>query len=393
MKVALIDFAPAGHHAPYAREIARGLEQAGHNTCAVGAAEWCESLSDCAESVPIEWTYRPSANYFERQAQRRDFFRLALRACRGAGVDVAHLLYVDGSFGSLVRTGFPRARDIAVVATLHWYPFLGLSLRQPKQALKGLLTVAGLWWLDQSAATLTVHSIAAQKWLRRVGIRRVHALDYPSDVTRNAADDQARQRYRAGLGVLNDSSLLLCFGGTRYDKGVDLAIEALAAASPKTQLLVAGAEQDFDRRALLALASKHRVESKLLLRLGRVPDNEVAELFGAADAVLLPYRPIFKGQSGPLTIAGSLGVPVIAADVPVLAETVTRFGLGRLFRAGDVNALSAALCEEWPRIDAAKLDCFADACNPGRFAMCNVAIYEHLHLPRRRPDGPQELAR
>ena len=98
-------------------------------------------------------------------------------------------------------------------------------------------------------------------------------------------------------------------------------------------------------------------------------------MFCAADAALLPYRPVFSGQSGPLVIAGSLGIPVIAANVPVLAETVTRFALGRTFLAGSVGALAQALKAPLPAVDP---DCharFAAAHDPGRFGASYAAIY------------------
>lgn len=98
-------------------------------------------------------------------------------------------------------------------------------------------------------------------------------------------------------------------------------------------------------------------------------------MFCAADAALLPYRPFFSGQSGPLVIAGSLGIPVIAANVPVLAETVTRFRLGRTFRAGSVGALAQALKAPLPAVDPNCHARFAAAHDPGRFGASYAAIY------------------
>jgi glycogen(starch) synthase len=46
------------------------------------------------------------------------------------------------------------------------------------------------------------------------------------------------------------------------------------------------------------------------------------------------------------------GVPVVAADLPELRRMVTKYGLGRLYRAGDVESLRAALdlvVAEYPR--------------------------------------------
>lgn len=390
MRVALIDPISTGHHVPYARGIAKGLRNAGHEPYAVGSAAWCASLSDLAQVVPLDWAPRGSASYFERQADSRHFYRLAFFACESNGINIAHLLYVDGALSALVRVGIPIG--MKVISTLHWYPFLGLSVRQPKQALKALQVVAASWLLDRAGGNLVVHSIAAKKRLSRVGVSRVHAIDYPSAVSCFDVDEIGRETQRKRLGLSPDERLLLCFGGTRHDKGVDIAISSLAGTDRRTRLLVAGVEQDFDRRLLLELAEAHRVENQLLLQLEHVPEGDVVSLFSAADAVLLPYRPVFKGQSGPLAIAGSMGIPVIAADVPVLAETVTRFGLGRLFPAGDGVALNKLLREELPRIAEPEHRRFAAACDSANFEAGIVRIYEGVCAPARGPELSRELS-
>jgi glycosyltransferase involved in cell wall biosynthesis len=214
--------------------------------------------------------------------------------------------------------------------------------------------------------------------LRSIGLGNVHVIDYPNACAQSTASADSRSRGRALLDLPVAARLLLCFGGTRHDKGVDLAIAALAATPSDVHLLVAGAAQDFDEKALNALARRYGVEDRLLLRLGHVPDDEVALLFCAADVVLLPYRPMFTGQSGPLAIAGSLGVPVIGADVPVLYETIVDHGLGKTFRAGSVDSLAMALCGTWPCIDPAAQRLFAVASDPMRFAAGNLAVYQQV---------------
>ena len=169
--------------------------------------------------------------------------------------------------------------------------------------------------------------------------------------------------------------MLLCFGGTRRDKGADLAIAALAHADADLKLIIAGAEQDFDRNALQQMATLHGVEKNLLLQLGHVADSDVFELFCAADVALFPYRSMFSGHSGPLVIAGSLGVPVVAADVPVMAETVGRFKLGRIFRAGSVTALAHALRDTIPAVIPECHASFACTSEPDRFGARHEAIY------------------
>ena len=57
-----------------------------------------------------------------------------------------------------------------------------------------------------------------------------------------------------------------------------------------------------------------------------VPEERVAELFHACDAAVLPTGE--AGTSGSLILALSMGLPVVAADVPTTRELVRRRGGG-----------------------------------------------------------------
>ena len=79
------------------------------------------------------------------------------------------------------------------------------------------------------------------------------------------------------------------------------------------------------------------------LDLRFVGEEEVPGLFASAAIVALPYREI--DQSGVLMTAIGFDKPVIASRVGGLAETIQDHVHGRLFPAGDVEALTAALEE------------------------------------------------
>lgn len=49
--------------------------------------------------------------------------------------------------------------------------------------------------------------------------------------------------FRKSIGLESKSILQLCFGGTRYDKGADIAVNALGHLDDKYHLLVAGKEE------------------------------------------------------------------------------------------------------------------------------------------------------
>jgi len=372
MRVAMVNFAAGGHHVVYERDIAETLRRSGHEAFAVGPLEWTSALA--AVATPVRVDLPPIARRWRRRnAQFKQFISACFAACATAGVDVIHLMYLDGFIEAVARAGLPQR--VAVVGTLHWYPFLGMSMRRPRQWIKSWYTRSGLAWLARRGMHLVVHSEHAARYLRSRGVLQVTALHYPNSGDMRAAPPEVRGQVRAELGVGAGEYLLLCFGGTRFDKGVDLAIEALSEASPNCRLLVAGEPHHFDAASLRSLTARHRVEDRVLLRLEHIRNEAIPGLFAAADVVLLPYRPMFTGQSGPLVMAAALGRPVIAADVPVLTETLTRFGLGHLFRAGDAHDLARALRAAPPELSPAASRSLAEAADPKRFAGAMLGVY------------------
>jgi glycosyltransferase involved in cell wall biosynthesis len=140
-------------------------------------------------------------------------------------------------------------------------------------------------------------------------------------------------RVSAGTG-------LLFFGLVRHYKGLDVLLRALVLTRHAWQLVVAG---EFwggtaDTEKLVAeLGLADRVE----LRPGYRPSSELPSLFGAAAAVVLPYRE--ATSSAVLTLAREYGVPAVATAVGSLATDVTEGVDGLLVPPEDPAALAAAL--------------------------------------------------
>ena len=150
-----------------------------------------------------------------------------------------------------------------------------------------------------------------------------------------------RAEVRRSLGLDEQTCVFLSFGHLRGYKDLDVLFEAFAqVARPDVALVVAGLAHDPALRARLDEAAARDPRVILLARF--VPDEEVAELFGAADAAVFPRHD--GGTSGSLLLALSLGVPAVAADAGAGTE-VLRDGGGWLFPPGDVAALSQLLTE------------------------------------------------
>ncbi|MDP9432727.1 MAG: glycosyltransferase [Actinomycetota bacterium] len=136
------------------------------------------------------------------------------------------------------------------------------------------------------------------------------------------------------------SRSLLFFGMVRPYKGLDVLLQALASGPEDVRLVVAG---EFwggteDTEKLIAdLGLADRVE----LRPGYVASGDMPALFGAADALVLPYRSATASQNA--MIAFEYGLPVIATRAGALADPVRDGVDGIVCEPADVDSLVQAL--------------------------------------------------
>lgn len=153
-----------------------------------------------------------------------------------------------------------------------------------------------------------------------------------------------REEARRKLNLPVDGPLLLCFGAIRKYKGVDAAIKILAElvmVAPGARLLVAGAVgsdvnmDDYDR-----LAAELGVKESLTIIPEYISNDQVMEIYRAADIALLPYQMVY--HSGPLLLAWKNGTPVAASNVGGLREMVDDGKNGLLFPVDDIGAAAAA---------------------------------------------------
>ncbi|MEH0933934.1 glycosyltransferase [Micromonospora psammae] len=200
----------------------------------------------------------------------------------------------------------------------------------------GRAGVAYYRFADRQADVVHVHTAAAAMRHRNaVGPDARHAVVIPHPVAAlpPATASGVALRRRHGLA---GRPVLLCFGFVHVDKGLDIAVRALAelrrqawwAAQPA--LVVAGEVRRrprllkpyewADRRhldAVLRQARRLGVADDVTVT-GYVPDGEIAGWFEAADVVLLPYRR--AEQSGVAQLALAAGTRVLAAPTGGLAE-------------------------------------------------------------------------
>jgi glycosyltransferase involved in cell wall biosynthesis len=242
------------------------------------------------------------------------------RDARAEGADLLHSPSVDGA---TIRPGLPY------VVTLHDL----VPLKQPSRYLRTGLKHRLRYAAVRGASRVIVPTRAvAEEAADLLGLERVDVVaEAPAAAFRPVA---APRGLLARLRL--PERFLLWVGGLDPPdprKGVEeLARRAAAGDSPP--LVLAGRHEG----ATATLAAEGRV-----VLAGRVDDDELAALYSAADALVLPSSDEGFGLTPHEALA--CGTPVAAYALPALAETLSANPAVRLVPPGDLGALLAAARE------------------------------------------------
>jgi beta-1,4-mannosyltransferase len=232
------------------------------------------------------------------------------------------------------RLAAARLLDYRIVWTIHQL--------YPHESVDRALDRRGARLLARAADLLIAHDrwTAAQAGAELPNRRGEIAVVPHGSYIGAYPEGRPRREVRSDLGVPQTSFVFLCFGELRGYKEVELLLAAFSSASlPDARLVVAGnAKIQSVGSAVRAASTK---DSRILTLLGFVPEEQVEELFHSCDAAVLPRGE--AGTSGSLILALSMGLPVIAADVPTTRELTRDGEAGWLFRPHDVSSLQAAL--------------------------------------------------
>ncbi len=216
----------------------------------------------------------------------------------GPGVDAidAHYVYPDG----VAAVWLGRQLGLPVVITARGTDVNFIPRHAvPRRLIQGALT---------EAAALVAVSAALKEAMVALG-----AAEPKVTVLRNGVDTRLfcppadRPALRARLGL--NCPTLLSVGHLIERKGHDLVIRALAAL-PGCELLIVGEGPEKPR--LEALIAELGVGPRVHL-LGARPHDQMAEFYGAADALILASSR--EGWANVLLEAMACGTPVVATDI------------------------------------------------------------------------------
>ncbi|MBN1755103.1 glycosyltransferase family 4 protein [bacterium] len=274
--------------------------------------------------------------------------------CHQNGIVLLHLLYLDIYIIPLYRALRAGGKGgLSIIGTQHWS-----RLHRPKK--RGILSRAFNSAIGRYRGFclrrlfnrkildhIIVHrELIHRELLSRFGLKpeRFTVIPYfiPPVPERNFDRGILADRYNCS----GFDRILLLFGGWRVDKGADLLIRAVNQLHSQTQrrlkIIIAGTPLHFSELKLRKMIDAKAVDSIELIP-GYLSNREKEELFFLSDGLLLPYRPSFEGESGPLNEAIARGKTIIASNIPIFQSIIGDNQLGLLYRWNSTKELCKIL--------------------------------------------------
>lgn len=276
-------------------------------------------------------------------------FRRLPRLAREHGFDIVHTNHAYMS-DILVRL---RRRRSQTVVTVHTTldSQAGGTLQATRGYRRGLEGRIARWRLflrpvERHYLRRTPAMIFVSRWIRDRTLQRYHVAPRVNAVVPNAIDFRRFSEASSGPSRPRetDQPTILFAGRLLALKGLDTLIRALPSLNDRIRLLLAGPG---DQGPWRALADSLGIARSRYEFLGRVPYSEMADLYRAVDAVVLPSYT----ESYPIVALEAMAssTPLIAANAGGIPEIVQDGQTGWLFPPGDAMALAA-------RIDAVLSD-------------------------------------
>ncbi|MCC6989025.1 MAG: glycosyltransferase family 4 protein [Acidobacteria bacterium] len=349
--------------AVHVRAMAHAFRDAGHSVV-VAAGQTVKSLWQTPAPLDVPVLHVPPGPEIVHVSSRLRAFSAAIGAPSTAAGEVRRALYNQELLVQLRQrfehdppdvvyeraslfgiAGLTFAREIGVPHLLELNAPLADEQQRYRQggALRELADTSEAWLLTGTDAVLAVSApLADQVVARGVDRARVHVVANGVDTTRFHPGGDHGVRARYGLG---DRPVLGFVGGLRPWHGVETlprAVAALTARHPGVHALIVGDGPLRDE--LTREITRLGLEAHVTLT-GAVPHEDVPAFIRACDVALAPYPAASHTfYFSPLKVYEYMacGVPVVGARLGQLADVVEEGVTGRLYPAGDTDALVEA---------------------------------------------------
>ncbi len=260
-----------------------------------------------------------------------------INAIRRNRPDVAHFL--GTAVASRAIYAICRLLGVKTVVTVHDLPVkhsdtpIGLSVMSSGFENADRILVHGEWTRD---------ALGEQYGVSAKNRTRIIPFGIPELPRAKISRDESRARH----GIPSNARVALFFGSVRANKGLDILLNAFAKVSnDRLWIVVAGRSAGRSEASVESYANNldDDARRRIVWITQFIPDEEIPEIFGMCDVLVLPYRSSFASQSAVLGMAIAVGIPVISSRVGEIGPTVSRYRLGSVIEPESPEALCAAL--------------------------------------------------
>lgn len=312
LKILMVDTAVTGHHLFYMNELLENLDfefilmLPQKNTSFNGKQFiYCADFKKKSFKIYYDWITRIKKIAYDNK------------------VDIIHILNGDvlyRSFGLGIKT-----IKKPIIVTFHHMKF-------------GFLMRRSLKCIYKQISDGVVHTDQLYSQLKKQGIHNCKKIDYPSLLKGEPENKEALVKK---YNIDDKKKIILFMGATRFEKGLDILVNAVNKLKTPFCLVIAGQEKDITEEYV-----KNNFKStvgSLAIKMGYVSDRDMNGLYKIADIVVLPYRRTFDGASGPLCDAVFWGVPIIGPNHGSLGDIIVSKHIGLTFKTEDAFSLSQAI--------------------------------------------------
>jgi len=350
MKIVYVDIAVDGHHTSYLSELVKGNE-----------AESVLILPERIESLQCkQYVFSPVDMHNKKLGA---FYRWIMEVSafvEQEKPDIVHFVFGD-IFYKFFGLGLGKFRKYKVIVAFH-------------RTRTGFLEKISTRRICRKASAAVVHSNYMKNEIEEYGARHVVCIDYPQFSTAQVDRDEALNFWKLDKTI----PVIACIGNTRFEKGLDILLEALKSVKVPFQILIAGKEDAFDKKFIEEQTKSY--SSHVTMYMQFLNDEELNNAFSAATIIALPYRRTFEAASGPMGEGVRLGKCIVGSDHGNLGNTIRENHLGYVFEPENPAALAEAITMalEGEFEADAQYRAFQDALNPEIFVRKHKALYTGL---------------
>ena len=337
MRIYLVDNIESGHHKIYQEKLS-DID----NTLIKNNIIQFDSIKD---------------NFILAYIKRRAFIK-QIKPKEG---DIIHFLYLDTLYKCPFIDKSIGNKNNRYIGTLHWIPTNKLNKLLLKKISKKL-------------EYIIVHSEFLKLKLIENGINNVICIDYPSFISYKQVNKSKSKKIN-----------ISCLGGTRNDKGLDVLIDSFKYIDNEVKDIITfnicGKEQDIKYKDIRNEADKYNIN--IVLKNKFLSDEEYEAEIKKSDVILLPYKKIFSGNSGPMTDGIYMNKFILGPDEGNLGFLINKHSLGLTFEQENAKDLAAKI-SKLPSINLKMNHKYAEELSVDKFIDKHKAMYRDIEERMRK---------